>query len=95
MYFTPIDEKDIPKKTRRVTSCQSDIVSRTVMQFMFGDDDCAELFDDGGIWANSNNFRRSFQSYLDDHNIKDIIVTIRGDRVFLIKRNSNSAEVVL
>ena len=85
MYSVSIDKKDVPKKTKRANIGFGDVVSKTVHNFMASDDECIELIDDTGIWANSNNFRRSFQSYLDDHNIKKVNVTIRGDRVFLLK----------
>ncbi|MBR5355768.1 MAG: hypothetical protein IK121_02480 [Lachnospiraceae bacterium] len=93
MHFEPIDRKDIPKKTKRVGPVLGDLVSTTVNAFIASEHECAEIVDDWGVWANSNNFRRSFQSYLDDHNIKQIMVTIRGDRVFLIKEKKKEVEV--
>lgn len=61
------------------------IVKDTVQNFTRCSARCIEIIDDEGLWANSNNFRRSFQNYLDINCIESVIVTIRGNRVFLIK----------
>lgn len=66
---------------------QSTQVRRTVEEFVQSSAICIEVIDNEGLWANSNNFRRSFQSYVDSRRLRSrIIVTIRGNRVFLIKK---------
>jgi len=61
------------------------IVKDTVQNFTRCSAQCIEVIDDEKLWANSNNFRRSFQNYLDINCIESMTVTIRGNRVFLIK----------
>ena len=82
---------DIPKKSsaRRFADdmeCKSDVISTVVNSFVASDNECVECFDDAGIFANSNNFRRSFQRCIERRRIKGIYVTIRGDRVFLVRK---------
>ena len=62
------------------------IIVETIDSFKRSSAICIEVIDDEGLWANSNNFRRSFQSYLERYHHDSILVTIRGNRVFLIKR---------
>lgn len=66
---------------------QAITVKETIQNFIRSSRKCIEVIDDEGLWANSNNFRRSFQHYVDYHGYrKSIEVTIRGNRVFLIKK---------
>jgi len=74
---------DMKEKDKRHQSIQ---VRKTVEDFVQSSAICIEVIDNEGLWANSNNFRRSFQSYVDSRRLRSrIIVTIRGNRVFLIK----------
>ena len=75
-----------PMRARSDKKLQAITVEETVQNFVRSSRKCVEVIDDEGLWANSNNFRRSFQSYVDSRRLRSCItVTIRGNRVFLIK----------
>ena len=84
MIVKPVKIKEIPPKQKGYIS-KRNLVSDTVERFMRSSRKSVELIDDDGLWSNSNNFRRSFQSYLNTNCITEVVVTIRGNRVFLIK----------
>lgn len=89
MIVKRIKAGDLPQKYERREKNkkqQSTQVRRTVEEFIQSSAICIEVIDNEGLWANSNNFRRSFQSYVDSRRLRSYItVTIRGNRVFLIK----------
>ena len=89
MIVKQINVTCVPQKYERRKSnkkIQSEQVRCTVINFIDSQAICIEVIDNEGLWANSNNFRRSFQSYVDSHRLRSrITVTIRGNRVFLIK----------
>lgn len=83
----PIDVPRMYERRENNRRAQSTQVRKTVMNFIESSAICIEVIDNEGLWANSNNFRRSFQSYVDGHRLRSrVIVTIRGNRVFLIKK---------
>ncbi len=88
MIIKTIKVRDIPPMNIPINAKEkARLVRETTENFLRSSSKSIELIDDEGLWANSNNFRRSFQSYLDNHYIESAFVTIRGNRVFLIKRN--------
>lgn len=90
MITRKINPVNIPKMYERKEysrKLQSKQVCQTVKDFIDSNMISIEVIDNEGLWANSNNFRRSFQSYVDSRRLRSrIIVTIRGNRVFLIKK---------
>lgn len=90
MITRKINPTDVPPMYERIKhnkKLQSSQVRKTVMSFIESGAICIEVIDNEGLWANSNNFRRSFQAYVDSRRLRSrIIVTIRGNRVFLIKK---------
>jgi hypothetical protein len=86
MIIKTIKAKEIPSANIRTNSrLKKCIVKDTVESFKRSSARNIEVIDDEGLWTNSNNFRRSFQAYLNAHDITSMYVTIRGNRVFLIK----------
>lgn len=86
MIIKTIKAREIPAPNVHVNSrLKKRVVKDTIDSFKRSSARNIEIIDDEGLWANSNNFRRSFQSYIDAHDITSITVTIRGNRVFLIK----------
>lgn len=86
MIIRTIKAKEIPAPNVPINArLKKRVVRDTVESFKRSSARNIEIIDDEGLWANSNNFRRSFQSYLDAHDITSICVTIRGNRVFLMK----------
>ena len=86
MIIKTVKAREIPVANVRVNSkIKHTLIKETVENFKRSSMRNIEVIDDEGLWANSNNFRRSFQSYLDNNYITAISVTIRGNRVFLIK----------
>ena len=86
MIIRTVKADDIPPaKVQNDTKLKKSIVKDTIESFRASSANAIEVIDDEHLWANSNNFRRSFQSYLNNNNITSAFVTIRGNRVFLIK----------
>lgn len=86
MIIKTIKKKEIPMPYLKVNSkIKRALIKETVENFKRSSAKNIEVIDDEGLWANSNNFRRSFQNYLDNNYIITISVTIRGNRVFLMK----------
>lgn len=86
MIIKTIRKNEIPKARIKVdTKIKRALIEETVENFKKSSARNIEVIDDEGLWANSNNFRRSFQSYIDRHSINSVSVTIRGNRVFLMK----------
>lgn len=85
MIVKRIKTEDIPLKQKGYKRTKGKEVKKIVDNFIKSTANSVEVIDDENLWDNSNNFRRSFQRYLNAHYITAIAVTIRGDRVFLIK----------
>lgn len=93
MHTCSIAPTDIPRKrsVRKISDGadagynKHDLVSVVINSFIASDDECIECFDDAGVFANSNNFRKSFQNCIKRRRIKGIYATIRGNRVFLVR----------
>lgn len=86
MIIKTIKKKEIPAANIPVNSkIKRELIKETVENFRRSSAKNIEVIDDEKLWANSNNFRRSFQSYIDHHEIESVQVTIRGNRVFLMK----------
>lgn len=84
----PIKVPPMYERIKHNKKLQSSQVCKTVMNFIESSAVCIEVIDNEGLWANSNNFRRSFQAYVDSRQLRSCItVTIRGNRVFLIKKS--------
>ena len=85
--YKVIDRKDIPEsyKTENKRKRNNDgRLLHVVLEFNSNDTDCIEVFADG--YANGNNLRRAIEQYIDAFGLDKINVTIRGNRVFLLKR---------
>lgn len=85
MIVKRIKTEDIPLKQKGYKRTKGKEVKKIVDNFIKSTANSVEVIDDENLWDNSNNFRRGFQMYLNSHNITAVAVTIRGDRVFLIK----------
>lgn len=85
MITKRIKTEDIPLKQRGYDHKKGKGIEKVVDNFMKSTANSVEVIDDEGLWDNSNNFRRGFQKYLNTNNITAVAVTIRGNRVFLIK----------
>lgn len=85
MIIKRIKTEDIPLKQKGYSRTKGKEIKKIVDDFIKSTANSIEIIDDENLWDNSNNFRRSFQRYLNAHCITAIAVTIRGDRVFLIK----------
>jgi hypothetical protein len=85
--INPVNIPRMHEKREFNRKLQSKQVCQTVEDFIDSSMISIEVIDNEGLWANSNNFRRSFQQYVDSRRLRSrIIVTIRGNRVFLIKK---------
>ena len=86
MIIKTVKANEIPKARIKVDAkIKRVLIEETIENFKRSSARNIEVIDDEGLWANSNNFRRSFQNYIDHHEIESIQVTIRGNRVFFIK----------
>lgn len=85
MIVKRIKTENIPLKQKGYSHTKGKEIEKVVDNFIKSNANSIEIIDDENLWDNSNNFRRSFQSYLNTNCITAIAVTIRGDRVFLIK----------
>lgn len=85
MIVKRIKTENIPLKQKGYSRTKGKEIEKIVENFKKSNANSIEVIDDENLWDNSNNFRRGFQRYLNSHYITAIAVTIRGDRVFLIK----------
>ena len=85
MIVKRIKTEDIPLKQKGYSRTKGKEIKKIVDDFIKSTANSIEVIDDENLWDNSNNFRRSFQRYLNTHYITAIAVTIRGNRVFLVK----------
>ncbi len=82
MRTKAIKKNEIPGKTISKRDRQ---IYEILKGFSYSYDECIEVIDDENAYANGNNLRRAIQYFIALHGF-GMDVTIRGDRVFVIKK---------
>lgn len=83
--FKAVPVKEVGPKGKGPS--RKNAIRNIINAFIASNHQAVEVFYDECEYANTNNFRKSFQNTLDSMNITSIHVTIRGNRVFLVKED--------